>query len=248
MPLQTARPPTRPGLPVLLLGILAILGWAVPLFVPSLQAQVASLRLTQATWGHGELWALLTHLVFPPQFLTLFFDLVMLYFFAPDTRRHLGSAKWMGMIALATLLGGAGGALGLTLLSSDVAIGGLHAPIAAMLTVYCITHWRVPMSLLGLQLDGKRLFLLFLGIDLAFSLLGGAPALFLHAAGGALAGGFFALGLHDLKRLRSTYSYWRVRRNLKVISSRPEDHPRAPDRKLKQQRDGRKRDDGTWLN
>lgn len=241
---RIVKPPVTRNFAItsVLLGV----SWlATVLFEPWRQIVNASLRIDGQTLPQLELWAILTHGIFPSDFVMLFFSVLMLYFFSTESDRRWSSKKWWGTVALALVFGGS-----LTLLSSWAVgsarpFGGFAAPTYAFVAAYCWSVWNTRVNLLFIELTGKRMLLAFFALDVVFALISMDPTMLSARFGGLLAGLLVAGEFYKLGDLKKRYHYWRVRRNLRVISKTPEDVVKS---KKKKRDPKRQREDGTWIN
>lgn len=229
--LQFRRPTPTKG--IIAFIALCLVGWlAMVLFEPLRQMSGADLLLTQTSVKTLHLWTILSHAIFPTDFLDLFFSGLMIYLFGSEVAQLHGDKKWLGFMLGATALGG--------LLAAPIALllGGLasgpDAAVNACIAMYCWQIWNRTVHFFTIELTGKTMFFAFLLLDFLFALFSMNPTLLAVKAGGALAGLLFASGTWRPNKLRRHYHYWRVKRRLKVVARSPED--------------GRRTKDGEWLN
>lgn len=232
---QLHKPPMTRG--VIILAALLVGSWLSTVLIAPWRAIVEGhLMIDGGTLPALELWAPLTYALFPRDFLMIVFDVLMLYFFGAELESRWGAKRWWGTIAGAAVAGGVLGALVAWPVGTARLIGGFAAPVMALVAAYCWGMWSQRVNLFFIELTGKSMLALFVGLDLLFALLSLDPTFFAVRLGGLGVGLLSAAGLSNL---RKRYHYWRVRRNMRVVARTPED-------------DGggvkRKRDDGTWIN
>lgn len=219
----------------MVLAALMVGSWLATVVVEPLRVFVeAHLVITATSMPQLELWSALTHAFFPRDFLMLFFNVLMLYFFAMPLERRWGLKKWWAVALVATLLGGAAALPVAWLVGSKLGVSGFAAAISAFVAAYCWRHWDQRMNFFMVELTGKTLLALFVGLDVLFALFSLDPTQLALRLVATLTGLVMAQGVADV---RMRWTRWRVRRKLKVV--------RAPEDK---KRDTRKLKDGTWLN
>ncbi len=230
---QFYKPSPTPA--IIGLIVLCSVGWlATVIFEPVRAVASASLRVDSMTIPQLELWATLSYALFPLDFLNLFLEGLMIYFFGSDVARKLGDGKWIGVMLVATFVGGALGAL--SAFAFGGLVGGPAAALNACVAMYCWDVWQRRLSFFGLELTGKTMLTAFVVIDFVFALLAMNPTMFLVQIGGILVGLAVSSGMWRPKILRRHFHYWRVKRNLKVVARTPEHDSK------------RRRKDGTWIN
>ena len=231
------RPPLHPA--IIAIAILLFVLWLATVLIAPFRTLVdAHLVIDAATIPDLELWAPLTYALFPRAFLTLLFDVVLLYFFGAELAQTWTPKRWWGMIVTSAILGGLVAMPIAWLIAPKMAVGGFLAATGACLGAYCWGMWRRDVHLGFIEINGRMLLLIFLALEVLLSLF----ALDFARLGARLAavgiGILFAQNA-GLSMWKKRFAYWRVRRRMKVIARTPEDeHIEA----------GRKKKDGSWIN
>lgn len=227
-------PQLTPG--VIGLIVVCVVGWlAAVIFEPLRNVVIDSMLLDATTIPQLELWGILTHAVFPREFFGMVISCVMLWLFGSDIARRVGDAKWLGVMCVATVVGGTLGALVAWPFGGPLQISGPSAALTACIAMYCWNVWDRRMNLFFLELTGKSMLGLFLALDFVFAIMSLNPTHLFVQLGGALVGLLFASGSWKPTILRRHFHYWRVKRNLKIVARTPE-------------ADIRRNKDGSWIN
>ncbi len=219
-----------------LIAVCAICWLAAVIFEPLRTVVIDSMLLDATTIPQLELWGVITHAIFPREFFALVLSGLMLWLFGSDVARRTGDAKWLGVMVLATLVGGTLGALIAWPFGGPMQISGPGAAVSASIAMYCWNIWNRRTHLFFLELTGKSMLGLFLAIDFVMALFSLNPTHLLVQLGGALVGLAAASGTWRPSLLKRHYHYWRVKRNLKIVARTPETDDR------------RRKKDGTWIN
>ena len=214
-----------------------VASWLAFIAAPSVKAlAVAHLMLDATTLPSLQLWATLTHALFPVNFGQLFFDLALIYMFGAELEQRWGRAKWFGVMLAALVLGGVLGALVLWAQGAVGVVGGFTAPTIALITAYCVARWDRTIRLLFFDIPGKWVLALFALLHIGGALVAltqSAPTSLGLILGGGIVGALAGRDLHSPRRIKLWWKHRQARRNLKVV--------RTP-------QDPRKNKDGEWLN
>jgi membrane associated rhomboid family serine protease len=207
------------------IGIVAFLGWFVPTIVePVKQFAADHLWLTAPNVANDfEVWTLATYAVFHLDFISAFFSALAIWLFGTELQREWGNVKF-ALVQLAAVVVGGLFAFGVVwLLDMPGPVLGYHAAVIALLTAFCRRYWEQELSLIIVQLKGKHMLAIFLGLNVVLAGVSGAYyAIALDVAGFVV--GFFAgrgPGF-TLRELRTRFNRWRARRHLKVVRKTPD--------------------------
>ena len=122
-------------------------------------------------------------------FISLAFDLLILFFFGSELERQWGSSNFLKFFLYGILGGTVLTLLGAMMLQDVLLIGGIDGAISAMLLAYAILWPERPVLLFGIIPVKMKYLITFMWIFIAVgALLGGRFANFFIYLGGALAG------------------------------------------------------------
>ncbi len=157
------------------------------------------LGITFPTFSHGFIWTLLTYPFTAPPIQTfdivlrLAFDLFFLWAFGSPLIERIGQKRFVVLFFGSTLLGGLAAALGLYLWPKPSMFTGPSPALLALVTAWAILHAQRSAHLLSFAFRPLWIFLLLVGLNLAFDALGKNWTYLIANATGAFFGYAFCL-------------------------------------------------------
>lgn len=212
-------PPFTPSMMVLT-AIFAIL-WLGSILAGVREPVIEWLGLTSTgVVEHFRVWTIFTHAFVQLDFLGIIFAVIAVWLFGGELEARWGTRRFLGIIALAIVVGGTFAFVAQLIVSGAPPMLGFHAAILALITAYCRRNWSRELYFLFFPMTGKTMFLFFAGLSLALGFFAHwvvVPA----DIGGILVGWFADRGV-SIRDLKTRWRMWRARRKLKVVPT-PED-------------------------
>jgi membrane associated rhomboid family serine protease len=173
--------------------------------------------------GDYGIWTLFTYALFHENFVAAFFSAVGFWLFGTELQRQWGNTKFWVVQALAVVLGGVFAVITLSVLGMEMPILGYHAAFIALLTAYCRNYWEQELSLIIVQLRGKTMLAIFLGLNVILAGVSGAYHAIALDLAGFVVGYFAGRGPgYTFRELRTRFNRWKARRHLKVVRKTPD--------------------------
>jgi membrane associated rhomboid family serine protease len=157
------------------------------------------LGITLPALSHGFLWTLLTYPFTAPPIATLdivlrlAFDLFFLWAFGVPLIERIDQKRFLFLFFGSTLLGGLAGALGLYLWRMPSIFTGPSPALLSLVTAWAILHAERAAHLVSFALRPLWIFLLLVGLNLAFDAFGKNWTHLIANAAGAFFGYAFCL-------------------------------------------------------
>jgi membrane associated rhomboid family serine protease len=184
-------------------------------------------------WREGKVWTLVTAPLLEIRFISLIFQVLILWMFIPTLERFWGTGRFLRFAAMTSIAGTIGGTLVGLALGTNVAIAGLDSFVYASIVAFGIIYARQPVQFFGvLPLTGRQLMYGILGFLLLFIVLQQAWE---EGAGFASSIALTALLTSQRWNPELVWQRWRrrrARRHLEVIRGGAD----------------RKRDEPKWMN
>ncbi len=142
---------------------------------PEVQGTLAAwlLGTTEGIWREGKIWQLATGPLIEPQFISLLFQVLMLWIFLPALESWWGTKRFLQFAAITSVSAVAVGTLAGLLLGQNAAITGLSAFVFAGIVAYGVLFSEYKVYFFGVvPMTGKQLTIGIVGFMAVFIVIG----------------------------------------------------------------------------
>lgn len=177
---------------------------------------------SQAVFGRGQIWTLLTYALWHADFMHLLFNLLVLWMFGGELDRAWPTARWWKFLVLCTLGGGVLIVLSQLIFQTSYPTLGSSGAVMGVVAAFAWNHWNHRLNFLFFPMTGKTMLLVFIGIDVAMVVFGGEAISIAGHLGGMATGLLLASGLWRPSLVRKWLRRKKQRRRLELLRRPPE--------------------------